>query len=104
MQMIRAISLLLATTSLMACSDDVGSMDVVTGGDLTGPAATACRAAIAAETGRSPADVAVFDVAEAEAGIGVQATVAGAEAPWSCQTDRNFRVQGVMYTGSEGAL
>ena len=51
-----------------------------------------------------PERLAVFDVADSEAGIGVQANVAGAEAPWSCRADRSGRVQGVMYTGSEGAL
>ncbi|WP_052649715.1 hypothetical protein [Paracoccus sp. PAMC 22219] len=101
---IKFVLVLLAALPLAACMEDVGDDVAVIGGDLTGPAATACRAAIAAQVGKSQSDVAVFDVAESEAGIGVQATVAGAEAPWACQTDAAFRVQGVMYTGSEGAL
>jgi hypothetical protein len=54
--------------------------------------------------GRSVSDVAVFDVNESEAGITVEATVAGAEAPWRCTTDGSGRVSSVMYTGSEGRL
>ena len=76
----------------------------VTGGDLDSVAAQACRAAIAKETGRSVSDVAVFDVAEGEAGVGVRATVAGAEAPWSCLSSPSGQVAGVSYTGSEGTL
>jgi hypothetical protein len=71
----------------------------VTGGDLDGRTARNCRAAIARQTGKSTSDVAVFDVAESEAGNTVQATVAGAEAPWICRTDRNGVVAQVMYSG-----
>jgi hypothetical protein len=53
---------------------------------------------------RPVSDVAVFDVAESQAGITVQATVTGAEAPWRCTTDGSGRVGNVMYTGSEGRL
>lgn len=99
---------LLAAASLAGCvdTDSTRPMETtaVTGGDLTGVPARACRAAIAKQTGLSTSDVAVFDVTESEAGITVEATVAGAEAPWRCYTDRSGRVSGVMYTGSEGAL
>lgn len=54
--------------------------------------------------GRSVSDVAAFDAKESEAGITVDATVAGAEAPWRCYTDPSGRVSNVMYTGSEGRL
>jgi hypothetical protein len=91
--------------SVAACAETREVQPVpVAGGDLSSPAAVACRAAIARQVGVSPAEVAVFDVADSEAGVGVQANVAGAEAPWSCRADRSGRVQGVMYTGSEGAL
>lgn len=93
--------------SVAACAEtrEVQPVPVpVAGGDPSSPAAVACRAAIARQVGVSTADVAVFDVADSEAGVGVQANVAGAEAPWSCRADRAGRVQGVMYTGSEGAL
>lgn len=72
----------------------------VTGGDLTGPTARNCAAAIARTASRSPSDVAVFDVAESEAGNTVQATLAGADAPWICRTDRSGRVLQVMYSAA----
>ncbi|GHC54125.1 hypothetical protein GCM10007315_16170 [Gemmobacter tilapiae] len=79
-------------------------MPVMTGGNLSSVAAHACRAAIAKQTGRPTSDVAVFDVAESEAGVGVMATVAGADAAWACQSSPDGRVAGVTYTGSEGSL
>jgi hypothetical protein len=103
-----SISLLLASFALAGCveSSATKSMETpaVTGGDLTGVPARACRAAIAKQMNRPVSDVAVFDVAESQAGITVEATVAGAEAPWRCYTDRSGRVSNVMYTGSEGKL
>jgi hypothetical protein len=71
----------------------------VTGGDLSSVAARACRAAIARQTNRPVSDVAVYDVAESEAGVGVMATVAGASAPWACQSSKDGKVAGVAYTG-----
>lgn len=79
-------------------------MPAVTGGDLTSVAANACRSAIARQTGRPVSDVVVFDVVESEGGVGVMATVAGAEAPWACQSSLEGRVAGVTFTGSEGSL
>ena len=103
-----SISLLLASFALAGCVETsatkTSETPVVTGGDLSGVPARACRAAIAKKMNRSASDVAVFDVAESQAGITVQATVAGAEAPWRCQTNRSGRVSNVMYTGSEGNL
>jgi len=86
---------------LAACTEPTGSYNTppATGGNLNSVAAQACRAAIAQQTGKSIADVAVFDVVEAEAGVGVQATVAGAERPWSCQSSPTGQVAGVMYMG-----
>jgi uncharacterized membrane protein YoaK (UPF0700 family) len=96
----------LSASALSACVETTEPMPLptVTGGNLTSVAANACRAAIAQQTGRSVLDVAVFDVAESEAGVGVMATVAGAEAPWACQSSPEGRVAGVSYTGSEGSL
>lgn len=95
-----------AALLLVAACADAPSVEPasVTGGALSSPAARACRAAIAKQVGVPVEDVAVFDVAESEAGIGVRATVVGAEAPWSCLADAEGGVQGVMYTGDEGAL
>jgi hypothetical protein len=107
-QVIRPISLLafLSAGALAACVETVEPtpMPAVTGGNLSSVAANACRAAIASQAGRPISDVAVFDVAESEAGVGVMATVAGAEAPWACQSSPSGQVAGVTYTGSEGAL
>jgi hypothetical protein len=103
-----SISLLLASFALASCVETSATKTtktpVVTGGDLTGVPARACRTAIAKQMNRPASDVAVFDVAESQAGITVEATVAGAEAPWRCYTDRSGRVSNVMYTGSEGKL
>ena len=105
--MFRAIPLLASLCALTACVETAPyplPATGTTGGDLNSVPAQACRAAIANATGRPVSDVAVYDVAEAEAGVGVRASVAGAEAPWSCQSSPTGVVAGVMYTGSEGAL
>ena len=108
--MTRPLTLLacLSAAALSACVETTDPMPMpmpaVTGGNLTSVAANACRSAIARQTGRPVSDVAVFDVAESEAGVGVMATVAGAEAPWACQSSPEGRVAGVTYTGSEGSL
>lgn len=106
--MTRPLTLLacLSLGTLVACVETTAPMPMpaMTGGNLTSVAANACRAAIAAQTGRPISDVAVFDVAESEAGVGVMATVAGAEAPWACQSSPGGQVAGVTYTGSEGTL
>ncbi|MEY4870901.1 MAG: hypothetical protein RLZZ563_231 [Pseudomonadota bacterium] len=95
----------LCVSGLAACVETAPMpMPAMTGGNLNSVAANACKSAIAAQTGRSVSDVAVFDVAESEAGVGVLATVAGAEAPWACQSSPSGQVAGVTYTGSEGAL
>jgi len=103
-----SISPLLASLMLAGCVETSATKPMetpaTTGGDLTGTPARACRAAIAKEMNRPVSDVAVFDVAESEAGITVEASVAGAEAPWRCITDSVGRVSSVMYTGSEGRL
>lgn len=72
--------------------------------DQVSPAYKACQSAIAAKTGRGVADVAIFDYLYSEAGTQVQATVAGADAPWRCLSSNSGVVAEVMYTGSEGAL
>ena len=75
-----------------------------TAADRSSPAYRACVAAIAAQTGRSQADVAVYDYLFSEAGTQVSATVAGAEAPWRCLAANDGTVEEVAYTGSEGFL
>jgi hypothetical protein len=92
-----ALALLLGAVTLSACVEP--EMAPVTGGDLTGVTATNCRAAIARQTNLSVSDVAIFDVVESEAGNVVQASVAGADQPWICRTDRDGRVGQVMYSG-----
>lgn len=110
--MIRPMTFVVCLTvgALSACVDTKtqasmkAPLPAVTGGNLNSVAAIACRSAIAKQTGRPVSDVAVFDVAESEAGVGVMATVAGADAPWSCQSSSAGEVAGVTYTGTEGAM
>lgn len=101
-----AIAALLGALSLSGCVEP--TMDAtavgITGGNLTGATATNCRAAIARQTNLSTGDVAIFDVAESEAGNTAQASVAGADAPWICRTNSAGQVQQVIYSGSEGSL
>ncbi|MGU5756376.1 hypothetical protein [Aeromonas caviae] len=42
----------------------------------------------------------VIDVMDSEAGVGVTIKVPGAEAPWSCLSDKKGHVQGAAYTGN----
>lgn len=88
------------TFGLAGCIDATTTDTIaVTGGNLTGATATNCREAIARETNRSIGDVVIFDVLESEAANQAQATVAGADQPWICMTDRNGVVNQVMYSG-----
>lgn len=41
----------------------------------------------------------VTDVMDSEAGVGVTIKVPGADAPWSCLSDKKGHVQGAAYTG-----
>lgn len=102
-----AVLFVIVSLTLSACVEtgiETVPAAVPTGLDLNGATATACRGAIARQTNLSVRDVAVFDVLTSEAGNQVQATVAGADAPWICRTDKNNRVLQVMYSGSEGTL
>jgi hypothetical protein len=91
-------------TTSQSSGQDAMIAPAMTGGDLTGVPAIACKNAIAKQANISPRDVAVFDVSESEAATVVMATIAGATAPWKCFSDRNGRVSGVEFTGSEGRL
>ena len=70
----------------------------------TSAAEKACLAAVAKQSGVSASKLKVIDVMSAEAGIGVTIQVPDATAPWSCQSDKKGKVQGVAFTGSEGNL
>ncbi len=74
------------------------------GSSATGKAEKACLAEVAKKTGVASSKLSVVDVLTAEAGIGVTIKVPGADAPWSCLSDANGKVQGASYTGSEGSL
>lgn len=90
----------LGALAIVGCVETTMTEPVaVTGGNLTGTSATNCRAAIAREMNRNVSDVVIFDVSESEAGNVALASVAGAEAPWICRTDRNGVVGQVMYSG-----
>lgn len=102
------LTLLLSGACLAGCvevSETEPSLTLApTAADRATPAYSACVAAIARQTGRSPSDIAVFDYLFSEAGTQIQATVAGAEAPWRCLSSNSGVVAEVTYTGSEGAL
>lgn len=70
----------------------------------TAKAEAACLAAVAKSTHVEQAKLKVTDVLTAEAGVGVTIEVPGADAPWSCLSSPQGKVQGASYTGSEGAL
>ena len=70
----------------------------------TSKAESACLNAVAKKVGVGRSRVSTIEVLDSEAGIGVTVKVPGAEAPWSCLSDRKGNVQGVTYTGSEGKL
>jgi membrane-bound inhibitor of C-type lysozyme len=64
----------------------------------------ACLDAVAKATNVDRAKLKVTEVLWAEAGVGVSIEVPGADAPWSCLSSEDGKVQGAAYTGSEGAL
>lgn len=101
-----AVSGLLTMLLLAGCVTDDTAVTTIapTDADRAQPAYQACLAAIAKTTGRPAADIAIFDYSFSEAGTRVQASVAGAEAPWSCLAANDGTVEEVMYTGSEGSL
>jgi hypothetical protein len=70
----------------------------------TSKAESACLNAVAKKVDLKPSKLSVIDVKGAEAGIGVTIRVPNVKEPWSCLSDKNGRVQGVSYTGSEGDL
>lgn len=97
----------LALAALTGCVE-TSPMEVTTiaptAADRATPAYRACVNAIASQTGNRTADVAVFNYLFSEAGTQVEATVAGAVAPWRCIASNDGTVQQVMFTGSEGSL
>ena len=112
-KMTKTTFLLAAITglALTACVDTVPVVEEVdvltiapTSADRATPAYKSCVAAIAKQVGVSTKDVAVFDYQYSEAGTQIQASVAGAEAPWRCLSANDGTVAEVSYTGSEGAL
>jgi hypothetical protein len=70
----------------------------------TSKAESACLNAVAKKVDLKPSKLSVIDVKGAEAGIGVTIRVPNVKEPWSCLSDKNGKVQGVSYTGSEGEL
>lgn len=98
---------LLALAVLSACvevTEDTVTTISPTAADRASPAYRACVNAIAGKTGTRTSDVAVFNYLYSEAGTRVEATVAGAQAPWSCLAANDGTVEEVMYSGSEGSL
>lgn len=64
------------------------------------PAEKACLKAISDKTDVAQQQLQVIDVMDSEAGVGVTIKVPGAEAPWSCLSDKKGHVQGAAYTGN----
>jgi hypothetical protein len=84
------------TTSVTSVADDSSSATAV--------AEAACMARLASTANAPLSSIRVTEVLTAEAGIGVTMSLAGATAPWSCLSDARGNVQGLTFTGSEGAL
>ncbi len=64
------------------------------------PAEKACLKAVSDKTDVAQQQLQVIDVMDSEAGVGVTIKVPGAEAPWSCLSDKKGHVQGAAYTGN----
>lgn len=64
----------------------------------------ACLAEVSRKTGVAQDKLVATEVLWAQAGVGVTVKVPDAEAPWSCLSDEQGKVQGAAYTGSEGKL
>ncbi len=60
----------------------------------------ACLKAVSDKTDVAQQQLQVIDVMDSEAGVGVTIKVPGAEAPWSCLSDKKGHVQGAAYTGN----
>lgn len=65
-----------------------------------GAAETACLKAVSGKTGAAVSKLKVLEVLDSEAGVGVTIEVPGADAPWSCLSDKQGHVQGAASTGS----
>jgi hypothetical protein len=70
----------------------------------TAAAEKACLAAVAKQVGVSNNKLSVIGTQGSQAGINVQIKVPDATAPWDCLSDKKGNVQGVKFTGSEGAM
>ena len=64
-------------------------------------AETACLKAVSGKTKVPLTQLKVTEVLDSEAGVGVTIQVPGAEALWSCLSDKQGHVQGAAYTGNE---
>ena len=69
----------------------------------TSVAEKACLAEVAKKVGVNSNKLKVLDVSEAQSGISVMVQVPDATAPWSCLSSKMGKVDGVSFTGSEGA-
>jgi hypothetical protein len=66
------------------------------------PAEKACLAAVVKATGVSVGKLSISSVSEAQSGISIMVKAPEATAPWHCLSDKNGKVDGVEFTGSEG--
>lgn len=63
------------------------------------PAEKACLKAVSNKTDVAQNQLQIIDVMDSEAGVGVTIKVPGADAPWSCLSDKKGHVQGAAKTG-----
>lgn len=61
-----------------------------------------CKVAVAKETGARV--IGTNRIEESQAAVEVYLNVEGAQAPWKCRGTRDGKVEGVEYSGDEGAL
>lgn len=82
------------------CQPVAGSAPQAATASKASPAEKACLKAVSAKTDVAQSQLQVTDVMDSEAGVGVTIKVPGADAPWSCLSDKKGHVQGAAYTGS----
>lgn len=83
------------------CQPSAGASGKSAPASNASPAETACLKAVSDKTRVPLSQLKVTEVLDSEAGVGVTIQVPGAEAPWSCLSDKQGHVQGAAYTGNE---
>lgn len=82
------------------CQPGSSAAPAATTAHKASPAEKACLKAVSDKTDVAQQQLQVIDVMDSEAGVGVTIKVPGADAPWSCLSDKKGHVQGAAYTGN----